>query len=508
MIRFDWLSKWAQYSGSKQAVKEFETDRTMTYAQLNNVVQQVAHTFISHCGLQRGDRVAIFAENSLEHLILFFTAQKTGLIIVPLNFRLAIPEIDFQLRDARPRLIIIEDKFRATLEQCVSLKQIEFVWSVPELQDVCSSKKSAAQDFSPHHSLHEDDPVFILYTSGSTGVPKGVLYTHKMLFWNSINTTMRLDITSDDRSVSCMPLFHTGGWNVVPTPFLHRGASICLLKSFNAETVLRLLQDERATMFVAVPTMLQMMAQAKSFAEVDLAALRYFVIGGEPMPLPLIEQWHHKGVPIRQGYGLTEVGPSVTSLHQDDAITKMGSIGKPNFYIDTQIVNEAGQAQSSGGVGELLLKGPTVTPGYWQNQELTAAAIVDGWFHTGDLVKQDQEGYLFVVDRKKNMYISGGENVYPAEVEKFLHSLPAIEEVAIIGIPDEKWGEVGKAFVVTKPGFTLTEKEVSDYCLGNLAKYKIPKSVQFLSALPKNDAAKINRKELLQIHYSTLNNNH
>jgi len=315
---------------------------------------------------------------------------------------------------------------------------------------------------------------------------------------------MRLDITSDDRSVSCTPMFHTGGWNVIPTSFLHRGAYICITKKFDADIVLKLLEKEKATMFMAVPTMIEMMAKSSEFEKVDLTAMKYFIIGGEPLPLPLIEKWHKKGIPIRQGYGLTEAGPSITSLHQDDAIRKIGSIGKPNFYIDIRIIDDNGNEVPKGEVGEFLLKGPSVTIGYWKNAKATEESIRNGWFYTGDLVKQDEENFIYVVDRKKNMFISGGENIYPAEVEKFLYTHPDILEVAVIGIPDEKWGEIGKAFIVKKKNSNITEQDIIEFCKGNIANYKIPKQIQFITEIPKSAADKVDRKKLLDIH---LNNN-
>jgi fatty-acyl-CoA synthase len=224
------------------------------------------------------------------------------------------------------------------------------------------------------------------------------------------------------------------------------------------------------------------------------------------MPLPLINKWHEKGIFIRQGYGLTEVGPNCFSLHQDNAIRKRGSIGFPNFYVDAKIMNDKGKECGIGEVGELWMHSPVVTPGYWKKEKETSESITDGWFHTGDLMKRDEENYFYVVDRKKNMYISGGENVYPAEIEKFLYTNPGIKEVAVIGIPDDKWGEVGKAYVVLNGSVSMTENDVLNFSAGNLAKYKIPKFVEFLEELPKNDAGKINKKELLLIHLNQLNN--
>jgi len=501
MIRYDWLSKWSEYAEDKIAVLEYETGRKFSYGQLNRIASVLSEKLTTEYHLTKGDRLALLAENCLEHFILFFAAQKTGIIIVPLNYRLSPRELDIQLHDSQPQVFIVESQFADKTKALSFMIEKDPFWALEDLQEFVSSSIDSKLDFPSIETLEEDDPVFLLYTSGSTGVPKGVLYTHKMLFWNSLNTSMRLDITSSDRSVSCMPLFHTGGWNVIPTPFFHRGAFVCLMKTFDASLVLELLERESATMFVAVPTMLQLMAQSERFDSSNLEELRYFIIGGEPMPLPLIDKWDKKGIPSRQGFGLTEVGPSVTSLHQDDAIRKMGSIGKPNFYIDINIIREDGKDCRINEIGELLLKGPTVTPGYWQNSEQTAEAITDGWFHTGDLVRQDAEGYLFVMDRKKNMFISGGENVYPAEVEKFLHNHHAIKDIAIIGVPDPKWGEVGKAFIVqTKTGTLLGEEELIEHCRGELATYKIPRLFHFIDELPLNDAGKIDRKKLRSIH--------
>ena len=498
MIRFDWLSKWIEYSPDKIAVKEYETGRALTYKELNNVSCRLSNLLTQEYKLKKGDRVMVFAENCLEYFIFFFAAQKTGLILVPVNYRLTSHEVDFLILDSKPSVIITEKKYFDKFYNCPTTKEVKHILELEEIGNLFYENKEIACEYKENDSIVEDDPIFILYTSGTTGEPKGALYTHKMLVWNSINTTMRLDITSDERSVTCMPQFHTGGWNVIPTPFLHRGAYICVTKKFDPDIILKLLQDEKATMFVAVPTMLQLMAQSLLFEEVDLSAMKYFVIGGESMPLPLIEKWHSKGIPIRQGYGLTEAGPSITSLHQDDAIRKMGSIGKLNFYIEEKIVDDEGHQVKQGEVGEFLLKGPSVTPSYWNNKEATNCAITDGWFSTGDLVKKDDEGYIYVVDRKKNMYISGGENVYPAEIERLLYTHPLVKEVAVIGVPNEKWGESGKAFIVTSGD--VSEEEIIKFCDGKLARYKIPKHVQCLKQLPKNDTGKINKKELLQIH--------
>ena len=343
----------------------------------------------------------------------------------------------------------------------------------------------------------------ILYTAGTTGLSKGVMITNKMLFWNAVNTGLRLDLHSSDHTQSYAPFFHTGGWNVLFTPFLLHGASHTLLQSFDAEVILRLMESEKTTLLFGVPTMLQMMSDLEYFKKADLSSVRYAIVGGAPMPIPLINIWHEKGISIRQGYGLTEVGPNCFSLHQNDAIRKKGSIGFPNFYFETKIVNENGSECTADEVGELWLRSPVVTPGYWRKPKETAEAISDGFFHTGDLVKQDSEGFVYVVDRKKNMFISGGENVYPAEIEKFLYTHPAVKEAAVIGVSDERWGEVGKAYIVLNEGEILTAETALDFCRGSLAKYKIPKYFAFVKEIPKTDAGKINKIKLLDLHKIT-----
>ena len=497
----DWIAKWALYSPNKVAVKEFESGHSFTYGELDRLGNRLGFHLRDHYGVEKGSRIAILAENCLEYIALFAAAQKMGCILVPMNYRLASAEIDYLLRDSKPSLAICEKKFAPLLQGAPSFASIPYFLPLEELSTFCHREKAGnGEAIFPLQQVEEDDPIFILYTSGTTGFPKGAIYSHKMLFWNSINTAISLIVNTESRTVNVMPPFHTGGWNVLTTPFLHHGAYTCMVKKFDASTVLRLLQEEQVTLFMGVPTMLRMMAEVPEFEEATFPGLYYIIVGGEPMPIPLIEVWeYNKGVAIRQGYGMTEVGPNLTSLHQNDAIRKKGSIGRPNFYVETRIVDINGQEQPVDEAGELLLRGPMVTPGYWRNEEATRKAIVDGWFHTGDMVRLDEEGYLFVVDRIKNMFISGGENVYPAEVERVLLSHGGVAEAAVVGVPDAKWGEVGKAFVVPKSGMRMAEDELMAYCQSMLARFKVPKYIIFVDELPKNDTGKINRAALKQL---------
>ncbi len=489
----DWLSKWAIYSPHHIAIKEYETGKTFTYSELNTAANQLANVLTTEHGIRNADRVAIIAENCAEYVILMSVAQKTGIIIVPLNYRLAVEEIDYLLQDAQPRMIIWETKFAHLVRETAAFEKIKHRIPLENLQAIY---QDGYQETFPSVEIDDNHPIFILYTSGTTGFPKGAIYSHGMLFWNSVNTAISLVINSESRTVNCMPPFHTGGLNVLLTPFLHRGGFVCLMKQFDAVAVLKLLESEEVTLFMAVPTMLKMMADDATFAAAEFPKLKYFIVGGESMPVPLIEKWATKNVPVRQGYGMTEVGPNLTSLHQDDAVRKKGSIGRANFYVQTKVVNEKGEEVAPNESGELLLKGPMVTPGYWQNESATTKAIKDGWFYTGDRVRQDEDGYFYVVDRIKNMFISGGENVYPAEVERVLIQHEAISEVVVVGVPHEKWGEVGKAFVVLKEGQTIDLDEIKSFCLQRLSKFKIPKHLEILTELPKNASGKIDRKSM------------
>lgn len=487
----DWLRKWSVYAPEKEAIRESATAQSATYHELNSMAERYTAHLSSRYDLGKGDRIAVLSPFNISLIALFGAAQKAGFILVPMNFRLTPTELTYQLQDSGAKLLVVDSSFEELAKDLVTPR-------------ISWRHLDEPADAPPFHSpINEDDPIFILYTSGTTGFPKGALYTHKMLFWNSINTALRLNLTADDVTVNCMPPFHTGGWNVLITPLLHHGATIHLEEKFDAEAVLSRLDETGATIFMAVPTMVKMMAEAQQFGLARLEALRYFIVGGEALPIPLIEQWAAKGVPIRQGYGLTEVGPNVTSLPQDDTIRKRGSIGFFNFYLEGKIASEHGEECGPNQIGELWLAGPNVTPGYWHNEEANAKSFEGKWFKTGDLVKKDHEGYLYIVGRKKEMYISGGENVYPNEIERVIQQIETVAEAAVIGVPDERWGESGAAFVSLKHDTNLTSESLKTHCQKYLAKFKIPKYFEIIDELPKNATGKIDKKHLLD-HYLSL----
>ncbi|MCE1189248.1 MAG: long-chain fatty acid--CoA ligase [Ignavibacteria bacterium] len=502
MMSFDWLAKWAHYTPDKLFLRDYKRSLDWSFSEFEKRTIALAHYIQDELHIQQGQRIAVYSRNNTEYVMLFLTCIKTGAILVPLNFRLTPRELNILLADADPSVIFFEQGFTEQVEKLdipdarVARRPISAI--TPFLTD-----QEPGNTIPIPHNYTEDDVVMILYTAGTTGLSKGVMINHRMLFWNAVNTGLRLDLHSGDHTQSYAPFFHTGGWNVLFTPFLLHGASHTILENFDAELLLQLIEKEKATILFGVPTMLQMMSDLPAFTNANLSSVRYAVVGGAPMPIPLINLWHDKGVAIRQGFGLTEVGPNCFSLHQNDAIRKKGSIGFPNFYINTKIINEHGQECQVNEPGELWLQSPVVTPGYWRKPKETASSITDGFFHTGDIVRCDEDGFFFVVDRKKNMFISGGENVYPAEIEKFLYTHPEVKEVAVIGVKDERWGEVGKACIVKKDASMITESDILNYCKQGLAKYKIPKYIEFVDSIPKTDAGKVNKLKLIENHYST-----
>jgi fatty-acyl-CoA synthase len=500
VIELDWLKKWNLYSPEAIALKDGESGQEYTYKEFYHFANVAAHLLQSEYGIQKGDRIAVLATNELEYVFLFYAAQRLGAILVPINFRLTQREVNHIVQDCSPKLLMYQAEYSDVVQQLSFQPPHKMIFK-SDGSSTSSSPYSFAEMIQKmpfqevSFSAGLDSPCMIIYTSGTTGSPKGALLTQKMMFWNSINTTMRLNLCQNDCTVIFLPFFHTGGWNVLTTPFIHRGAKVVFLKKFDGDKILQLSAQEKATILFGVPTTMDMMARSSLFEKIDLSAVRYAIVGGEPMPLELIKTWHQKGIPIRQGYGLTEFGPNVFSLNEQDAIRKIGSIGFANFYIESKVVDENGQELGPDQIGELVLRGPSCMAGYWNNPKATSETIVNDWLHTGDLVRRDSEGYYYVVGRKKDMYKSGGENVYPAELEQVLRSVPGVREVAVIGVPDPKWGEVGKAFVV-RENPKLTMEILQNHCIANLAKFKIPKYFTFLESLPKGDSGKILKKNL------------
>lgn len=493
----DWLKKWSQYSPHANALIDGDTQKEYSYEDVYQQACAGAHFLEKQYNVKSGDRVLLYATNEISSLILFFSCCRLGATLVPINHRLAPREISYLINDSKPTVVVYEEQFLGALTELKSeISASDKNWI--DLKNSFEHEIQKIENVYPQFHSNSETSALIIYTSGTTGFPKGAMISHEALFWNSINTSLRLNITSNDSTVIFLPLFHTGGWNVLTTPFLHHGACIILTKKFAADQVLQLSEKFKCSLLFGVPTTMKMMSMSDLFFKTTLSSVRYAIVGGEPMPIDEIQTWQNKNVPIRQGYGLTEFGPNVFSLNETDSIRKKGSIGFPNFYVETRVVNDAGADCKPNEVGELWLKGPMAMTGYWNNDKATKDTFADGWLKTGDLVLFDEENYFYVKGRKKEMYKSGGENIYPAEIEKIILEIPWVHEVAVVGTKDPTWGEVGHAFVSVKPNMTFNPEELKSYCQKHLAKFKVPHHFTQLAELPKGDSGKILKKNLVQ----------
>jgi len=472
---------------------------TWTYAEMLDRIDRFA-TVLADGGVGRGDRVAYLGLNHPSFFVTMFATARLGATFVPLNFRLTGPELQFIIGDAGARTIVADDAHHAVIdairddipcEHHVSAETAADGW--PAMGDLLAG----AEPLPEAVVADATDVAVIMYTSGTTGRPKGAMLTHANIAWNNVNALHAIDLGADEVALVVAPLFHIGGLNVTTLLVWQKGGHIVLHRTFDPAAALRAIEEEGVTNMFGVPAMYLFMSQVPGFDTADLSSVRVFVVGGAPVPEPLIRRYLDKGTPFAQGYGLTETAPMATFLLPRDALRKVGSAGQPPLYTSVRCLDEAGAPVAAGERGEICIKGPNIMAGYWNRPDATAEAIdTDGWFHSGDVGFFDDEGYLYVVDRVKDMVISGGENVYPAEVESVLQGHPAIADVAVVGLPDERWGEAVTAVVVPADGAEVTLDDVRAFAEGSLARYKLPTRLQVVDELPRNPAGKILKYEL------------
>ena len=505
----DYLARRELYSPERPAIIDTgkEPEWRLTYRQLNERANRLANWLRDEAGVGKGDRVAMLARDGVEHLDAFFACGKLGAIHTALNWRLHPHELAGIVARTTPKALIFSDDVRARVtdlaqrvrHQSCAIGRYLHVDGEGLEGSIAFEPALAGASAAPvtTEDLEAEDIAALIFTGGTTGLPKAAQVSHRMIAWNTLNTVIH-DVTHGDIYLNVFPMFHTGGLFVYTLPQIIFGGTTILLPRFDPQRVLELIERERVTIFGAVPTMYQMIAQAPNWAAADLSSLRFCTSGGAPLPVPLVEQYtREKGIRFKQGFGMTEFGPGIFALAPEDAIRKAGSIGRPNFYVDARIVDDANAFLGPDQEGELVLKGPSYSSGYFGEPEAGAAAVDQrGYFHTGDIARYDAEGYFYIVDRKKDMYISGGENVYPAEIEKALYEHPAVLMCAVIGLPEPRWGEAGRACVVLKPGAAVGEAELLAFLAGRLAKYKVPGSVVFFDELPISSAGKILKRQL------------
>lgn len=505
MVHFDWIKRHAERTPDKLALVDAYSGRELTYAQLNARANRLASFLRDTAGIQRGDRVAVLAQNSSDYYELLFGCAKMGAILNTLNWRLTAPELSFIINDCTPKLLIYEPDFVDVVDQLRPQISCEhYLVMAEEAPPGEWSYEHALSAGSPNGvpmpDLSYDDTWAIIYTSGTTGRPKGAQVTYGNFFYNAVGMGAAIDLSSQDVNLNVLPTFHIGGLGLYAGPTFHAGGTVVVMRAFDPKELLALIESWGVTVLLLVPAIYLVLAQYPDFDEYDLSSVRSWASGGSALPAALVQQFAAKGILIQQGFGMTETGPTVFLIEKADALRKAGSVGKPVLHTDVCIMDRQGNVLGPNLVGELCIRGGNVTSGYWNRPEATADALRDGWLHSGDASKYDDEGFYYIVDRWKDMYISGGENVYPAEVEEVLYHHPAVAEAAVIGVPHPRWQEVGKALVVIKEGHHLAEQELIDFCHGQLARYKIPKSVAFVDSLPRTAAGKVLKRELRRVY--------
>jgi O-succinylbenzoate-CoA ligase len=495
------LAKRAQLSPKLEAVVEVERGRRFSYAELDARANRIAHVLLAK-GVRPGDRVAFLLMNGVEYLESYFAVAKVGAVLVPLNWRLVPEELAFILEDSGSVVLIADAEFDATVEALQGRSLDVRSWirvgsegPGPAFTESYEALSREASDAPPDVTACDDDVLFIMYTSGTTGLPKGAVHTHGSMAAASVTINMTCDIHYRDRYLQVLPLFHVGALTPA-TACIHRGGTLVMMRSFDPNGVFEAMEREAVTIGLAVPAMLQFMWASPARDRHDLSRVRWLLSGAAPVPAALIEKYATIGIQIHQVYGLTESCGPACLISPEEAIAKAGSTGPAFFHTDVRVVDPNGDDVAPGEVGEVIIRGAHVMREYWNRPDATAETIRDGWLHSGDLATVDKEGFVYIRDRKKDMIISGAENIYPAEIENVLAGHPKLLESAVIGVPSQRWGESPAAIVVPKAGETVTPAEVIDFCRGKLASYKVPKLVEFVEQVPRNPTGKILKRVL------------
>ena len=497
----EWITKRTLSYPERLFLKE-EDGREFNNRTFNERVNRMAHA-LADLGIVKGERVAALMLNSSEFLEIFFACGKTGAIMVPVNFRLAVPELIYILKDSAPHALVYSSDFAEKVQaiKAAGLPMEHYfrhggdkLAEDPPIANFAA--RFSADEPVPVREVTDNDPLFIMYTSGTTGDPKGAVLTHGNILFGAIHSLVGYGVNHTYKSLVVAPLFHIGGLVASATPVIYAGGSLVLQSFYNASEVIKLIQREKINYMFAVPVMFQVMTKSEEWDKADFSHVHYFISGGAPIPTPVIRMYQEeKGVYFVQGYGMTEAG-RLTSLLLEDSIRKAGSVGKELFHLQLRIVDKNDRDVAPGEAGEIIVKGPNVFTQYWNKPKETAEAIRDGWFHTNDMGRRDEEGFVYVIGRKQELIISSGENIYPAEVERVIQALPQVREAAAVAMPDETRGEVVAAFVMLHEGQQITEDELTHALDGQIANFKIPKKVIFVTDFPRNPAGKILKREL------------
>ncbi|MGE6696718.1 acyl-CoA synthetase [Hyphomonas sp. NPDC076900] len=497
----DWIERHALISPEAIAQIDLASGRRYTYTEMNERVGRVA-AHLAKLGLKPGDRVGYLAMNSTDVTEMIFGTWRLGAVSLALNYRLTAQELAFIIGDAGADVIIADQEFSGVVEELREITDVSH-WLITDGLGGDTPYERALADASPllKKGVRQSvsDMCMLMYSSGTTGRPKGVVITHEVMLFAAINAGIAAALTSRSTFLASMPLFHIGAINTFTFPVTYAGGLNIIQRTFDAGETLRVFNDRNisVTHFLGVPAIFNALLVHPQMETTDFSRLELAVTGAETVPDPLVLAWFERGVRLQEGYGMTEA-PCCCLLPKSDVPRKIGSAGKPTLHTEVRVMRVDGQQAEPGELGELWWRGPNVTPGYWNRPDANEDAFVDGWLRSGDIGKIDEEGFIYIEDRLKDMYISGGENVYPAEVENILYDIETISEVAVIGVPDSKWGEVGCAIVALKSQETLTLEELHAFCQSKLAKYKIPAHLLTVEALPRNATGKVLKPVLRQ----------
>ncbi|HMK81729.1 MAG TPA: long-chain-fatty-acid--CoA ligase [Xanthobacteraceae bacterium] len=497
----DLIARNADFTPDKIALR-FD-GRDLSYAAFAARIAAAARALKSQLGVGRGDRIAILAANHPDYLVLLYACARLGAMLVPLNWRLAIPEQMFILADASVKALMVEEAFADVVRPlAAALPEARAVGLDFARENLPSLDLLIAEAGGDGRNPHTDfsSPLLIVYTSGTTGRPKGAVLRQEALLWNAVMSQHMHDLSAQDRVLTVLPLFHVGGLNIQTTPALHAGATVSLHARFAPGATLDAIVAERPSLIVLVPTTIQALIEHPGWAETDVSSLRAVTTGSTQVPQPLVDAVTARGVPVLQVYGSTETSPIAVYTRLGGDLGRPGSTGLPGLACEARIVDDAGREVPHGTRGEVIVRGPNVLFEYWGNAAATAEALREGWFFTGDIGVRDADGYFFIQDRKKNVIISGAENIYPAEIERVLAHHPAVAEVAVVGRPDPKWQEVPVAFVVRRAGVTIDAEALKHHVAQHLARFKVPREIIFVDSLPKNALGKVQHFRLKEKH--------
>jgi fatty-acyl-CoA synthase len=501
-----WVQRWSDLHPNKPAII-FEGE-SISYLQLHRRANRTA-SWLQSIGIEKGDRVAVLLSNCPEFLELYFACSRLGAIFVPLNFRSAVPEVDYFVKNARPRLFIFG-------QDCADkVDNLQLEKSLPPILLACIGSYTGSQSVIDYHHetaifdgknpfltrtlgpANPEEPQVIMYTSGTTGLPKGAVLTHRKTFFNCLNADIFFKLQVDDIMLIILPLFHSGGLFIQAAPTIYKGATLVIHPKFDPLTVYQDIENIKVTKFLGVPTVYKALVNVPPEQRGEISSLKVCAGGGEKTTPDLIEQCRDAGLAFRQVMGQTETSILLWAS-EEDSFRKPGTVGRPVFHAEVNIVDRQGRPVKTGEIGEIVVRGSIMMKEYWQDPARTEETIKNGSLYTGDLARMDDEGFFYLVDRAKDMYITGGENVYPAEIERALKGHPEIEDIAVVGISDETWGEIGHAFVIRKPDSSLGAKEIAAFCKERLAGFKCPREIMFCNEFPRTSLGKVKKRELVE----------